>query len=188
MEAGPAEARNAGALAAGGDVLVFVESTCFPTATRSSAARARPEHQAHLEVLDPWRPGVPWVVLLMRRRRAPRELNLGRRHRLSTAAWVAGASAIAIRRPRIAAVARRARGAGPLAIRAAVATRCAGKAAAGVGLLALHHLTAAAAVPLGALAWARDRPWESGQAQLEGLRFVLHAQPPRRWAPEGEPD
>ncbi len=139
---------------------------------------------------DLFRRGIPWTVLLLRRRRVPRELNLGHRHKLSAAACVTAVASLAGRRPRMAAasaggllVLNRSlygllwRRGGPL------------KALAGVGLHVLHHLTAVGAVPLGALAWARSGATHAapGPESLEGLRFVLHSQPPRRWARDEEP-
>ena len=98
------------------------------------------------------RRGVPWVVLLLRRRALPNTLNLGWRHRLSIAAALALVGASVLRRPAFAAgavlilvglngsfYALLLRRRGPL------------EAAAGVGLHVLHHLTAAAAVPAGVL-------------------------------------
>ena len=102
--------------------------------------------------------GVPWVELALRTRSLPPTLNLGRRHRLSVAASVALASGIAARRPRLAVAAASvllaanrdfyrllARRLGPVG------------ASAGVALHVLHHLTAAAAVPLGTAAHLRER-------------------------------
>jgi hypothetical protein len=139
---------------------------------------------------DLFRRGIPWTVLLLRRRRVPRDLNLGHRHKASAAACVAAVGAIAARRPRAAA--------GSLTALVLLNRSLYGllwrrggprKAAAGVGLHALHHLTAVGAVPLGAFAWARNgEPHPEPSAEtLEGLRFVLHSQPPRRWARDGEP-
>jgi GT2 family glycosyltransferase len=98
------------------------------------------------------RRGMPWVLLLARRRQVPNHLNLGWRHRLSALVSIAGFGALVARRPRLAALAAAAlvglnrrfyelllRRRGPL------------QAVAGVGLHALHHAVGAAAVP-GALA------------------------------------
>ena len=102
--------------------------------------------------------GVPWVALLARESAAPTGLNLGWRHRLSAAASIVLVSSLATRRPRQAA----------LAVGALVALnaqfyglllrrRGPVEATLGVGLHALHHLTGAAAVPLGLLEHARER-------------------------------
>jgi hypothetical protein len=102
--------------------------------------------------------GVPWVALLARESAAPTGLNLGWRHRLSAAASIALVSSIAARRPRQAVVAL-----GGLVVLNArfygllLRRRGPGQAIAGVGLHALHHLTGAAAVPLGLLEHARER-------------------------------
>jgi hypothetical protein len=62
------------------------------------------------------------------------------------------------------------------------------KAVPGVGLHALHHLTAVVAVPLGGLAWLRTgAQTETSPEALETLQFVLHSHPPRRWVRDGEP-
>lgn len=290
-EAGPAEARNVGALAAGGDVLVFVDADVLPhhdafvrirdAFEADSSLTAifgayddKPEadgavstfrnllpHHVHMDsageattfwsglgavkrsrflavggfdaghfpgpdvedvdlgmrlaeegdklVLDPsikckhlkdwtvrgmvrtdlWRRGVPWTVLLLRRRRVPRELNLGHRHRLSAAACLTAVVALAGRRPRVAAGSM----AGLIVLNRSLyglLWRRGGprKAVAGVGLHAIHHLTAVGAVPLGALAWLRTGALtETSPEALETLQFVLHSQPPRRWSRDGEP-
>jgi GT2 family glycosyltransferase len=102
--------------------------------------------------------GVPWVALLARESAAPTGLNLGWRHRLSAAASIVLVSSLATRRPRQAGLALGAL----IALNApfyALLLRRRGpaEAALGVGLHALHHLTAACAVPLGLLAHARER-------------------------------
>jgi GT2 family glycosyltransferase len=96
------------------------------------------------------RRGIPWVALQLRERRASSTLNLGWRHRLCAAACVlavlltilgeplvitaAVATLIALNRTFYLLLARRQ---GPL------------RAVVGVGLHAVHYLTAAAAVPVG---------------------------------------
>jgi Glycosyl transferase family 21 len=101
------------------------------------------------------RRGVPWVALLLRsgQWRAGGEstaLNLGWRHRLSAAACAVGALALPARRPTVVAAAllvlvgANHRFYGLLAHRRGVRG-----AVAGVGLHAVHHLTAVAAVPAG---------------------------------------
>jgi len=101
--------------------------------------------------------GVPWVALLARRGTAPSGLNLGWRHRLSAAASIALVASLAARHPRQGALAL----AGLVALNAdfyglLLRRRGAGQALAGVGLHVLHHLTGAAAVPLGLLEHARE--------------------------------
>lgn len=102
--------------------------------------------------------GVPWVALLAREAAAPTGLNLGWRHRLSAAASIALVSSLATRKPRQTAlaagalVALNARFYGLLLKR-----RGPVEATLGVGLHALHHLSGAAAVPLGLLEHARER-------------------------------
>jgi GT2 family glycosyltransferase len=102
--------------------------------------------------------GVPWVALLARENAAPTGLNLGWRHRLSAAASIALVASLAARRPRQ----------GLLFLAALVALnrefyallllrRGPAQAAAGVGLHALHHLTGAAAVPLGLVEHVREK-------------------------------
>jgi GT2 family glycosyltransferase len=98
------------------------------------------------------RRGVPWVQLLLERRGERTALNLGWRHRLSAAAVVAGAVAVAARRPAVATAAA----ASLVALNTSFYTllvrrRGPAEAVAGVGLHALHHLAGAAAVPAGAL-------------------------------------
>jgi GT2 family glycosyltransferase len=104
------------------------------------------------------RRGVPWIRLLLRDRgrAAGGELNLGWPHRLSALACLVGIGALLLRRPRtaiamaIALVAINSpfyRLLGRYGLRTAVT---------GVGLHAIHHLTAAAAVPAGVLAHLLD--------------------------------
>jgi Glycosyl transferase family 21 len=107
---------------------------------------------------DLMRRAVPWLLLLMRAGRPSAALNLGWRHRLSAAAAVGGAGALAARRPALLAACVAAlvglnwsfyallwRVRGPVG------------AGAGVPLHALHHLTSAAAVPVAAAVYARER-------------------------------
>lgn len=104
------------------------------------------------------RRGVPWVVLLLERRRGARALNLGPRHSASAVVSVAGAVATVAGRPRgaVAAVA-----ALVLLNRSfyalVLARRGPREAAAAVPLHALHHLAAAAAVPAGLASYLRTR-------------------------------
>ena len=102
--------------------------------------------------------GVPWVALLARERAVPTGLNLGWRQRLSAAASVVAMASLATRRPRQAAIA----GCALVALNAdfyelLLKRRGPAEAAVGVGLHLLHHLTGAAAVPLGLLQHARKR-------------------------------
>ena len=99
--------------------------------------------------------GIPWIDLLLAGGSSTTMLNLGWRHRASALACLAGAGALVARRPGVAVAALTAllvlnapfywlllRRRGPL------------EATAGVGLHAVHHLTAVASVPAGALLWA----------------------------------
>ena len=102
--------------------------------------------------------GVPWVALLAERKAAPRGLNLGWRHRVSAAASIAFVVFALAGRPKPAGAA-----VGALVVLNArfyallLRRRGAVHALAGVGLHALHHLTGAAAVPLGLIEHARAR-------------------------------
>ena len=125
------------------------------------------------------RRGIPWVALECRRRRLSSSLNLGWRHRLSAAACVVGAAAAVLRRYSVALIA--------LAVLVVLnrsfytfLLRRQGlvRAFAGVGLHAMHHLVAVAAVPAGVVAalgafattaWSRRRvpaPVASDEATL----------------------
>ncbi len=100
--------------------------------------------------------GVPWVALLVERRRVPATLNLGARERASVVAALAVAYGLVLRRPGVVAsgivagatlnadlfclLHRR------LGVRGAVA---------GAGLHAIHQVTAVAAVPAGIVAARR---------------------------------
>lgn len=94
--------------------------------------------------------GVPWVRMMLRRRRVTGTLNLGARHRASALASLALAGAILTRRPGLAAA-----GLGVLVVANrdfyALLVRRLGpaRAPAGVALHVVHHLTAVAAVPVG---------------------------------------
>jgi len=93
--------------------------------------------------------GVPWLTLFLEGGGGATALNLGWRHRLSTAACVTGAVALALGRRRAAV----ASGAALVVLNArfyALLLRRRGpvEATFGIGLHAIHHLTAAAAVPL----------------------------------------
>jgi GT2 family glycosyltransferase len=107
------------------------------------------------------RRGVPWVELLLERRGSTSALNLGWRHRLSAAAAVAGALALATRRPRAAGAATAALVLLNADFYALLARRLGPRGAlAGVGLHALHHLAGAAAAPAGAV-----RYWTSATSR-----------------------
>lgn len=104
------------------------------------------------------RRGVPWVRLLLRRRRASDALNLGWRHRLSALASVLAVVGALVRRPRVVAAALLALAGLNHRFYALLARRQGpGGAAAGVVLHGLHHLAAAAAVPVGLLAHLLSR-------------------------------
>jgi hypothetical protein len=104
------------------------------------------------------RRGVPWLRLVLERGTATGALNLGWRHRLSAVACAAGAAAALRRSPRLllaalgAQLALNRRFYGLLVRRRGPAV-----AAAGVGLHAVHHLLALAAVPAAVALHARDR-------------------------------
>jgi len=94
--------------------------------------------------------GVPWVELLLAGGTSTTMLNLGWRHRASALACVTAATALALRRPALATGAL----AGLVVLNApfyALLVRRRGplEAALGVGLHAVHHLTAVASVPAG---------------------------------------
>jgi GT2 family glycosyltransferase len=104
------------------------------------------------------RRGIPWVDLMLRRRQASSALNLGLRHRLSALASMAAVLALVRRRLRLATgatlilVALNARFYMLLARR-----RGPRMAVIGIGLHALHHLVAVAAVPAGIVAQLLNR-------------------------------
>jgi GT2 family glycosyltransferase len=102
---------------------------------------------------DLLRRGVPWIRILLERRSGATALNLGWRHRASAVASVVALVALARRRPAAfggsaATLVLLNRSFYALLVR----RRGVREAALGVGLHALHHLTAVAAVPAGALA------------------------------------
>jgi GT2 family glycosyltransferase len=103
------------------------------------------------------RRGVPWVALQLRTGRASTALNLGWRHRLSAAACTVGTLAVLARHPRAATASVLVLLGLNRDFYALLARRRGfGEAAIGVGLHAVHHLTAVAAVPVGVLAHARE--------------------------------
>ena len=106
---------------------------------------------------DLFRRGVPWVALLLASRSRPTTLNLGWRHRLSAAVSLGVMGAVVARRPKIAAGALLTL----VALNAPFYRLLLGRqgpfrAAVGVGLHFLHHLTGVAAVPLGLLSHLRE--------------------------------
>jgi len=93
--------------------------------------------------------GVPWARLLLRRGSAPGALNLGWRHRLSTLASLALVGGVLARRPAVAVGALAVLGVANRGFYALLARRLGPRgAAAGVGLHVVHHLTAAASLPI----------------------------------------
>ena len=116
--------------------------------------------------------GMPWVALLLRNRNggapapppepdAPspdRALNLGWPHRLSAFACLLGVLAVVLRRPRLAALSVVALLGLNRPFYALLARRLGIRgAAAGVGLHAIHHLTALSSAPAGAVLYLRWR-------------------------------
>jgi cellulose synthase/poly-beta-1,6-N-acetylglucosamine synthase-like glycosyltransferase len=102
--------------------------------------------------------GVPWVGLLVAKRRVPAALNLRWRHRLSAACWVVALASL-IR-------GRRAALLGSLSLTAwlnrsfyALLRGRHGHRHAALGFLlhGVHHLTAVASVPVGVVVYVRDR-------------------------------
>lgn len=107
---------------------------------------------------DFWQRGVPWVELVLRHRRGSSALNLGWRHRISTAASLAAAVALLTGRRRTAA-----RALAALVVLNApfyallLRRRGPAEAALGVGLHAVHLVTGAASVPVGTLRYLQER-------------------------------
>ncbi len=102
--------------------------------------------------------GVPWVELLLERRELPATLNLGWRERASAAASVVAAISLLRRKPSGAVIALGSLVALNRDFYGLLARRQGShRAAIGVGLHAIHHLTAAAAVPAGVIAHLRRR-------------------------------
>jgi glycosyltransferase involved in cell wall biosynthesis len=102
--------------------------------------------------------GVPWVELLLERRELPTSLNLGWRERASAVASVGAAVSILRRRPVAATACLGSLVALNRDFYALLENRQGmGRATAGVGLHAIHHLTAAAAVPAGVISYLRRR-------------------------------
>ncbi|MGA8218200.1 MAG: glycosyltransferase [Solirubrobacterales bacterium] len=102
--------------------------------------------------------GVPWIGLLLRDRgRASSDLNLGWRHRLSALVCLLGLAALIRRRLRVVVAMAIALVAINRPFYSLLGRRGPGTALAGVALHALHHLTAAAAVPVGAITHLLER-------------------------------
>jgi GT2 family glycosyltransferase len=98
--------------------------------------------------------GIPWVVLLLRHRKTSNALNLGWAHRASAASSLVAAGALAKRRFGLAALATTAFVALNRSFHGSLLRRFGfGRAAAGVGLHALHHLVGIASVPAGVIAF-----------------------------------
>jgi hypothetical protein len=104
------------------------------------------------------RRGVPWIGLLLRDRgRASSDLNLGWRHRVSAIACVLGFVGLIRRRPRLVMATAIALVAINWPFYSLLGRRGPRTVLAGVALHALHHLTAAAAVPVGVIAHVLER-------------------------------
>ena len=102
--------------------------------------------------------GVPWVELALRTGSFPSTLNLGWQHRRSAAASVALAAGPVTGRPRLSVSAAAVLVAANRDFYALLTRRLGPSgAAAGVALHVPHHLTAAAAVPLGTASHLRER-------------------------------
>ncbi|MGD9526583.1 glycosyltransferase family 2 protein [Pseudonocardia sp.] len=110
-------------------------------------------------VTDFARRGVPWVALQLRSGgHGSAVLNLGWRHRVSALASLAAVLGVAARRPWVSAAAVGVLlGLNQEFYRLLARRRGPGEAALGVGLHALHHLTAIASVPFGIAAHLRER-------------------------------
>jgi Glycosyl transferase family 2 len=103
--------------------------------------------------------GVPWVALMAERRAVPATLNLGPRERASMLAALAGAAAVAMRRPRGALVFGVATVALNADLYATLGRRLRVRGVAlGLPLHVLHQLVALAAVPAGLLVASTRRP------------------------------
>ena len=125
------------------------------------------------------RRGVPWVGLQLREGRSSTALNCGWRHRLSAGVCLTGATSALLRRPAPVAASGLALAALNHSFYSLLARRRGRREAAlGVGLHALHHLCAVAAVPAGVAVHARERAGAlRAPAPAPGLVAQL---PPRR--------
>ncbi|MFO7572686.1 MAG: glycosyltransferase family A protein [Gaiellaceae bacterium] len=102
--------------------------------------------------------GIPWIALLLRRGRRSRALNLGWQHRLSAASSVGCLLAVRARRPLLAAGFLISLAALNARFYALLQRRVGRRGAVlGVGLHVIHHGTSTLSVPLGILAYLRDR-------------------------------
>jgi GT2 family glycosyltransferase len=124
--------------------------------------------------------GVPWVALLLRSGRGSTALNLGWRHRASATACAGGVVGLLARRPAVPLAALLAllglnRGFYGLLTR----RRGLGAAVAGVGLHAVHHLTAVAAVPVGVAVHLRDRARRAGDRRTRDMTCTRAAHVPQ---------
>ncbi len=94
--------------------------------------------------------GVPWVALQVRQRRVSSTLNLDTRNRLSALLTAGAVAALVVRRPPFAVAAIAALAAVNHRLYALAGQRLGWRgAASGLGLHAVHHLTAIASVPVG---------------------------------------
>lgn len=104
------------------------------------------------------RRGVPWVGLQLREQRSSTALNCGWRHRLSAGVCLTGATSALLRRPAPVAASGLALAALNHEFYSLLARRRGRRVAVlGVGLHALHHLSAVAAVPAGLAVHALER-------------------------------
>jgi GT2 family glycosyltransferase len=110
-------------------------------------------------VTDFARRGVPWVALQLRSGgHGSAALNLGWRHRVSALASLAAVLGVASRRPGVSVAAVGVLlGLNQAFYRLLARRRGPGEAVLGVGLHALHHLTAITSVPFGIAAHLRER-------------------------------
>ncbi len=103
--------------------------------------------------------GVPWVRLLLRRGGGSSALNLGWRHRISTLASLAVVGGTLARRPAVAAAGLATLGVANRDFYALLSRRLGpAGAVAGVGLHVVHHVTAAASVPIALVLHLGGRP------------------------------
>jgi hypothetical protein len=104
------------------------------------------------------RRGVPWVGLQLREGRSSTALNCGWRHRLSAAVCLTGGASVLLGRPVPAAASGLALTVLNRSFYALLARRRGRRQAVlGVGLHALHHLSAVAALPAGVAVHAHER-------------------------------
>lgn len=102
--------------------------------------------------------GIPWTLLLLARRGSTSALNLGWRHRLGALASLAGAAALVLRRPLLAAGSLAALLALHRPFYALLRRRLGARGVvAGVGLHAIHHLSGVVSVPAAIVRHLRER-------------------------------